>query len=77
MKIKYENREKKDTTKNINDIPVGTAFSGQVYDVKGVFLRVCDNVVCLEHPYFTWRVQANLSLVVQDYKELNAEVVIS
>ena len=73
MKIKHEDKQAKQDI----DIEVGTVFKGQVCCVEGVFLRVLDNIVCLEEPYSVWHVNYKQPRMAQNYEELNARLIVS
>jgi len=76
MKIRYENNTKQGVRKNIKDIPCDTVFGGTIFNIVGVFWRTLDHIVNLQEPQQYWRVDGFRGLMVNDYKKLDASLVI-
>jgi hypothetical protein len=59
-------------------LPIGTVFTGEIK--KGcpnmVFLRVYGGTVCLDDPGQTWMDEYRISVIVRNYKEVDAELII-
>ena len=82
MKIRYE---KKEITKNVKDISIGTVFSGRIV-YQGVYVKTHDEVVDLENPTQTWTLTRDepfgvlgrlRSFIIFDYVELNARLIVN
>lgn len=58
-------------TPTIQDIPIGTAFVGQILTYKGLFLKVHDGLVLLDSPNHTWN---NTSAKLDKYIEVDIEI---
>ena len=74
MKIRYERGVKPSAKREIDNIKIGTVFGGQIGNINSTFLKTFGNIVDLKNPHNTWG--DNPGCVVDDYKELNAEVVV-
>lgn len=58
------------------DIPIGTVFSGKLYDCGGIFLRINSSVVHLDMPDHLPCCGSLESVSVSDYQPLDAELIV-
>lgn len=76
MKITDE-RKDSGVVLNIGKIPMGTVFSGNLVGYEDtIFLRIYDGIVSLEDPDKTWTWDFSLAINIDNYRPLNAELVI-
>lgn len=74
MIIEYDGDHEHDTRSiQIGNIPVGTAFTGQIGTSSSLFLKTYDGVVDLAWPSHTW---SSAALFIMKYRVREVKIIV-